>query len=95
MGDSGQKGDYVDVLVMVYPGAVCLRLDGLIRHKWNTQLIDVQLGGYVLRFRTQDLRDGVEHPWRPNVLRPEVVGGTQVVAVPVERYNDMESRGDL
>ena len=74
-------GDTVDVLVMVYPGAIQLRLDGAVRYT-NDQFIDVEIGTYVMRIPRGELRDW---SWLDRG-RLEVVAGSQSEAWPVERY---------
>lgn len=69
--------DVVDVLVMVYPGAVQLRLDGRVRHV-TEHYIDVELGGYVLHVPKSEI-----HDWGEQM---EIVAGSQHKAWPVEHY---------
>lgn len=79
-----KTGDTVDILVMVYPGAIQLRLDSKVRYVSVTgEFVDVEIGTYVLRFRESDLRD-----WSfLETHRVELVAGSQIEYWPVERYD--------
>jgi hypothetical protein len=81
----------VDLLVMGFPGAIMFRLDALVRMLdplIDPEYIDVECGGYVMRFNYSDVKDGIEHPWRLGVVRREIGFGSQIDSAPVERYNE-------